>query len=121
MGTSLRRDGYPAAVNFKASGQVHFYGLGVSDMLLSQNFPNPFNPSTSIGYAVPSGSWVELAIFNVLGQRIATLLSQYQTKGTYAVTWNGDGAGGRAVNSGVYIAQLKVGEYVERIKMMLLK
>ena len=83
---------------------------------LSQNYPNPFNPKTVISWQLPVGSEVDLSIFNILGQKVATLVSRKQKAGFYEVEWD---AGGFA--SGVYYYRLQAGEYVATKKLVLLK
>jgi flagellar hook assembly protein FlgD len=76
---------------------------------LSQNEPNPFNPTTTIEYSVPSRTQVELSIFNVHGRRIRRLASGVRGAGRYTVSWDGrDGAGDR-VAAGVYFYRLVAG------------
>ena len=86
------------------------------EFLLSQNFPNPFNPTTTISYSVPQTSQVQIKLFDVLGNEIETLMSEEKPAGAYELTWN-------AANlpSGVYFYQLKAGSFVETKKMILLK
>ena len=83
---------------------------------LDQNFPNPFNPVTKISYQLPKTSDVELVIYNILGQKITTLVSEKQTAGIYNYEWN---AG--SIASGIYICRLQAGDYVKLKKMVLLK
>jgi hypothetical protein len=83
---------------------------------LNQNYPNPFNPVTVISYQLPVSSEVELSIYNLLGQKVATLVSGKQTLGTYNVNWD---AGGFA--SGVYLYRLQAGDYVQTKKLILLR
>jgi hypothetical protein len=83
---------------------------------VSQNYPNPFNPTTKISYAIPQNSFVELKVFNLLGQEIATLVNQEKPAGNYEVNFNASN-----LPSGVYIYRMKAGEYVETRKMVLLK
>ena len=88
---------------------------------LWQNYPNPFNPSTEIKYGISQNSSVELAIFNILGQRIKTLVNKDQQPGFYVVRWNGEDEIGSFVSSGVYFMLLRAeGETVIR-KLLLLK
>ncbi len=82
---------------------------------LSQNFPNPFNPSTTIRFALPKASHVTLKIFDVLGKEIATLVSQELGAGYYSSVWHAD------VPSGTYIYRLQAGSYIENRKMLLMK
>ncbi|RMG26292.1 MAG: T9SS C-terminal target domain-containing protein, partial [Methanobacteriota archaeon] len=74
---------------------------------LMQNFPNPFNPKTIIKYQLPANSRVKLEIFNLLGQRIRTLVNELQMAGEYSAEWNGKNEHGRSVASGVYIYRLR--------------
>ncbi|MEW5795271.1 MAG: hypothetical protein AB1772_02820 [Candidatus Zixiibacteriota bacterium] len=88
---------------------------------LAQNYPNPFNPATEIEYSIPKALPVELSIFNVLGQKIATLIDESVPPGTHRVIWNGTDDHGRAVASGVCFYRLRAGELVASRKMILLK
>ncbi len=83
---------------------------------LYQNYPNPFNPSTTIRYSVPQPSFVEINIFDVLGNKIAALISEEKPAGEYELDFDGNG-----LTSGVYFYQLKAGEFVETKKMVLMK
>jgi hypothetical protein len=75
---------------------------------LAQNYPNPFNATTLISYAVPSASRVVLDIFNVRGQRVASLDEGLRTAGAHAVRWSGIDAAGRPLASGVYFYRLRL-------------
>jgi photosystem II stability/assembly factor-like uncharacterized protein len=83
---------------------------------LGQNFPNPFNPTTTITYQLPKQSQVKLTIFDVLGREIATLVDGEQTPGYKSVTWN---AGN--VPSGIYFYRLQTKEFTQTRKLLLLK
>ncbi len=76
------------------------------EFALSQNYPNPFNPTTSITYALPVDSRVTMEIYNVIGQRVRTLVSDNQPAGYHAAEWNGMGNSGQQLSSGVYFLQL---------------
>lgn len=89
---------------------------------LSQNFPNPFNPSTNIVFSVPKTENVSLKIFNVLGQEVKSLVNAKVTGGVSTMaTWDGTDNFGQKVSSGVYFYQLKAGDFSETKKMLLLK
>ncbi len=88
---------------------------------LFQNYPNPFNPETEIRYQLPKKSDVRLTIFNLQGQKIRTLINGYQPAGTHSVKWNGQDQSGNAVVSGVYLYQMRVGNFMETRKMLLLR
>ncbi len=92
-----------------------------SDYTLKQNYPNPFNPRTEIQYFVPREGQVELNIFNVLGQKIQTLVDERQERGTYTVSWDGISDEGNFVSNGIYLYQLKTDNFEKTNKMILLK
>ena len=81
-----------------------------SDFALGQNYPNPFNPSTVIPYQLPTAAHVRLEVFNLLGQRLATLVDAEQAAGIHTAQWDATDAAGRAVGAGVYIYRLSSGE-----------
>ena len=83
---------------------------------LSQNYPNPFNPSTVISYQLPVNSKVSLKIYDLLGREIATLVNEEQSAGLKEVEWNASN-----VASGMYLAIMQAGNFVEMKKMMVLK
>ena len=91
---------------------------------LSQNFPNPFNPSTTIQYALPDGHGsmkVKLDIYNLRGQLVKTLVDEAQEAGNYRVQWNGVDSRNNHVSSGVYFYRLVTPEYSATRKMVILK
>ena len=90
-----------------------------TDFALGQNYPNPFNPSTIIPYQLPSAGHVRLDVFNVLGQRLATLVDAEQSAGVYTAQWDATDASGRAVGAGVYIYRLSSGGMTESRRMVL--
>lgn len=92
-----------------------------TDYYLNQNFPNPFNPSTTIAYGLPERSRTRLVVYNVLGQRVATLVDREQPAGRYKIVWDGRDAAGRPVASGVYIYRLQAGDFVATKKLVLVK
>lgn len=89
--------------------------------MLEQNFPNPFNPTTQIGFEVPSATVVNVDVYNILGQKIKTLVSEYKEVGRYSVSWNGVSESGQLVPSGVYFYRLTTKDHSETRRMMLLK
>ena len=91
------------------------------DFALLQNYPNPFNPETTIRYTLPAPGEVELAVYDVTGRRVRTLVRQRQSAGAYTVTWDGRDARGQAVASGVYLYRLVAGGQVQVRRMVLLR
>jgi hypothetical protein len=83
---------------------------------LSQNYPNPFNPLTTINYELPITNYVELSIYNLLGQKVAMLVNKKQAAGRHQVQWDG-----RNFASGVYYYRLTAGSFVETKKLVLLR
>jgi hypothetical protein len=83
---------------------------------LSQNYPNPFNPSTKIDFTIPSNSLVQLKVYNLLGQEVATLVNGTLTSGTHTVTFDAS-----KLSSGIYMYKITAGSFVSTRKMVLLK
>jgi hypothetical protein len=83
---------------------------------LGQNYPNPFNPTTTLGYALPRAGRVSLKVFNVLGQEVATLIDGMQDAGYKSIEFNAEG-----LASGVYLYELRSGEFVATRKLLLLR
>jgi len=96
---------------------------------LEQNYPNPFNPETAINYAIPQNSSVRLTIYNILGQKISTLIDEQKSSGVYSVSWNGRNDTGNQVASGLYFYRLEARHinngnqriFVDAKKMLLLR
>ncbi len=88
---------------------------------LRQNFPNPFNPETSIIYGLPKESNVRIEVYNLLGQAVVTLVNEKQKSGYHSVQWNGCDNSGTMMKSGVYIYRITSGGFTETKKMILLK
>ena len=88
---------------------------------LADNFPNPFNPATTIRYALPQAAAVELTVYNVVGQPVRTLVAEHQSAGRYAIEWDATDDRGHSLSSGMYFYHLQAGEFREVKKMLLLK
>jgi hypothetical protein len=88
---------------------------------LKQNYPNPFNPETAIGYRLSAVSDVELSIYNLLGQKVVTLVNGIKQAGRYMAEWDGTDYRGDHVAGGIYIYRLQSGQYSESKKMILLR
>ena len=101
-------------------------GVQPTEYALWQNYPNPFNPVTNIRFALPVEGRVTIEIFNILGQRVRTLMDESRGAGQYVVEWNGRGSGGQQLGSGVYMLRLSAAgndgsSFTEVRKLMLLK
>ena len=88
---------------------------------LSQNFPNPFNPSTTIRYDLPYGSYVRLVVYDVLGKEVIRLTEGYREPGYHQVVWHGRDESGADVSTGLYLGRIATPEFTKSIKMLLLK
>ena len=96
-------------------------GLIPTEYHLLQNYPNPFNPATIITYDLPANGPVRLDVFNIVGQKVSTLVNEVQYAGKWTVKWNGTDDLGTAVTSGVYFYRLATPDVVLSRKMLLLK
>jgi len=91
------------------------------DFALQQNYPNPFNPQTRIEYSLPKEGEVKIIIYNLLGQRVKTLIDEQQTAGHKEILWDGKGDNGTEVASGIYFYRIKAGDFIQSRKMVLMK
>ncbi|MEZ5359802.1 MAG: LamG-like jellyroll fold domain-containing protein [Candidatus Zixiibacteriota bacterium] len=87
----------------------------------SSSYPNPFNPTTTISYALPDAADVTIDVFNVAGQKVRTLASGYKEAGEYSVVWDSKDTMGQTVASGIYFYRIIAGKYSDTKKMILLK
>ena len=88
---------------------------------LSGNYPNPFNPATTIQYALPEEAYVRLVVYNTLGQEVAVLVNGLETAGVQEAVWDGRTQAGAPVPSGAYLYRLEAGGFVQTKSMVLLK
>ena len=88
----------------------------VKGFKLFQNYPNPFNPSTLLNYQIPENNYVNLTVYNSLGQTVAELVKEYQSKGKYSVEFDASN-----LSSGIYFYKIKAGEFSDVKKMLLTK
>ncbi len=91
------------------------------EYVLDNNFPNPFNPSTTIHYYIPKSGNVKIEIFNTMGQLVKTLIDSYLEKGNYETVWDGKDISQREASSGVYFYRLSSGDFSRTKKMILLR
>ena len=87
-----------------------------ADFALMQNYPNPFNPSTKISFTIPLDTDVNLGIYNVLGELVVNLVSDYLKAGYYEYQFNA-----AKLASGIYIYRIKAGDFISSKKMVLIK
>ena len=88
---------------------------------LVQNFPNPFNPTTTITFDLPRLTAVNLSVFNISGQKVTTLISSVLPAGTHSVSWDATDSRGRAVATGIYFYRLQSDAFSGVKKMVYLK
>jgi hypothetical protein len=89
--------------------------------ILEQNYPNPFNPTTQISFGIPRSGFVKLEVYNLLGQKISTLVNQEMSSGYHSINFSAKGADGKDLSSGIYIYTLSANGFVTSRKMILLK
>jgi hypothetical protein len=94
--------------------------ITLDDYKLNQNYPNPFNPSTTITYFLPKAELVDLTIYDMLGNKIETIVNEYEDAGHHFVKFDTANLNS-ALTSGVYIYKIEAGEYSNSKKFMLLK
>lgn len=116
---------YTFAILTRALGQLTGVKV-VSDKVprsyaLEQNYPNPFNPTTTINFSVPKTGIVNVSVYNDIGQLVKVLANDNYVPGTYQITWNGTNSSGNLVASGVYFYRFSSKDYVNTMKMVLLK
>ncbi len=88
---------------------------------LTNNYPNPFNPETRIGYSLHEATNVVIDIYNIRGQLVKTLINNHQNQGQYTIVWNGRDQKGKPVSSGIYYCRMKTKSYQKIHKLMLIK
>ncbi len=118
-----RLNAYRALLNIPQSVEEAWTTSGTvpEGYALSQNHPNPFNPSTTISYSLPAAGHATLRIYNVGGQLIRTLVDSIQPEGEYAVRWDGCDRDGQRVTSGIYFYHLSAGNWNQAKKMVLMR
>jgi hypothetical protein len=127
-GGNLPIDGYPTnqtAIKFNPKGVTaidHNYSEQiVKNYVLRQNFPNPFNPTTTIAFELPESQNLTLKIYNVVGEEVKTLISGKFAAGYHEVLWDGTDISNRKLASGIYFYSLKTDKFVQTKKMVLIK
>lgn len=118
-----KESGYSGVGRFTVSNitdSEEIYTLPV-EYKLEQNYPNPFNPSTTISFIIPEKGNVSLVVYNLLGEKIITLVNQEMNPGNHKAYWNGLNSSGIKVSSGIYIYKLSTNNFTMQKKMILLK
>ena len=95
--------------------------LTSTEFILNNNYPNPFNPVTTISYKLPQAALVRMTIYDLLGRQVKSLLHEYQTPGYKSLQWNATNDLGRPVAAGVYLYMIHAGEFTQTKKMVLMK
>jgi len=93
----------------------------LTEYMLYQNYPNPFNPVTTIRYELPEQSYVTIVTYDILGREVKELVNGIVVSGIHRVVWDGTDSFGKSVGAGVYLYQIKAGDFVQTRKMLLLK
>ena len=107
-------------------GDLGELGIDGSDGLLNKyalypNYPNPFNPETKIHFQLANNSDVQLIIYDILGRKIRTLVSNHLNVGNHVVTWDGLNEDGANVASGMYVYRIEAGDFIDYRKMLLVR
>ncbi len=106
------------------SASVVIEGVGYEvpkEFALSQNYPNPFNPQTVIHYDLLVQSHVNISLFNIMGQKVTTLVDGYRSAGSYCVVWNGKDNNQKNLASGVYLYRMEADGFVQTRKLLIAK
>jgi hypothetical protein len=111
----------PVSVNFEYTPVDVDNEIIVNSESILSNYPNPFNPETTINYSLKENSKVSLNIYNIKGQKVNTLVNEMISAGEHSVIWDGRDSNGNRVGSGIYFYKLKVGDFQKIKKMILLK
>ena len=115
----MRLDG--SLIKFSISGAVSVDPVLPMSLVLEQNFPNPFNPSTVIRYQLLEASEVALTVHDLRGRQVRTLVGVPQPAGSYAVQWDGRDDHGAPLSAGVYLCRLQTKKVIHSMKMVYLK
>ena len=92
-----------------------------STFTLHQNYPNPFNPITTVRYELPEDSFVDVKVYDMLGNVVINLVNTNQSSGYKSIQWNATNNTGKPVSAGIYFYTIQAGDFVDTKKMILLK
>ena len=115
-------NGNPLSIQAQACSNPEFSDLATKrtdDFTLFTNYPNPFNPTTTISYSLPKASHVRVQIFDLTGRLVKTLVAAEQEAGIQSVTWNARDEMGSQVANGMYICRMAAGDVVQHQKIIL--
>ena len=117
---------YEDGISDRSVIRIGTYNGGASEDIvpfttLSDNYPNPFNPTTTIKYSLSALDEVSITVYNIKGQKVKTLVDDKLEAGCHNITWNGDNDCGKKVSSGVYFYKMKTSSFSKTKKMLLLK
>ncbi len=115
-------------VDFAGNGKLHgpvsaipMKKAAPKEFRLYPNYPNPFNPVTTISYDLPEEGYVELTVYNIRGERVKTLLKGFQEVGSYQLSWDGRDQNSEILSSGIYLLQISTGKYLKTNKMIFIR
>tara|TARA_B100001093_G_scaffold67381_1_gene57364 strand:- start:345 stop:788 length:444 start_codon:yes stop_codon:yes gene_type:complete len=91
------------------------------NLTLLQNYPNPFNPLTTLKYVLPKDSYVDVTVYDMLGNVVNNLVNANQSSGYKSIKWNATNNQGQPVSAGVYLYKIQAGDFIDTKKMILLK
>ncbi|MDO9577987.1 MAG: choice-of-anchor J domain-containing protein [Candidatus Cloacimonadales bacterium] len=114
-------DGESDMATITFSGNAEANNILAASYALKGNYPNPFNPSTTIAFSVSTPGHVTLEIFNIKGEKVKTLIDGTLSVNDYTVNWNGNDDSGKSVASGLYFYKMKANNFVSTKKMILMK
>ena len=116
--TSLVTNQTKTLIAIKDTGAVSVdeNNITINDYSLSQNYPNPFNPNTMIKYSIKERGFVQLKVYDILGKEVTTLVNEEKQQGNYSVNFDGSN-----LPSGVYLYSLRINDFAENRKMILLR
>ena len=101
-------------------GDIHNRDIPISDNILN-NYPNPFNPITTLRYDLPNNGFVNITVYDMMGRVIKNLINTHQTAGYKTIQWNATNNQGEPVSAGVYLYKIQAGDFVDTKKMIFLK
>ncbi|MCK5050780.1 MAG: T9SS type A sorting domain-containing protein [Candidatus Cloacimonetes bacterium] len=90
------------------------------ETILLSNYPNPFNPTTTISFSISNESKIDISIYNIKGQKVKTLMNESFEKGSHSIIWDGEDETGNSVSSGIYYYKLKMNGKIEAVRKCLL-